>query len=483
MTYCDIIKSALVGTVLCPSSKSYTHRAIFLASMAQSKGSTIRNMLRSADTYATINACRALGATFEIQNDTAHVTNVIPIKKYTNDTTSNDLTQNVHISDTKHNSTITINAENSGTTIRIAAGIAALLDACVTLVGDKSLNTRPMQPLLDALSHMGATCRSSDNGRPPLEICGSPILGGDINIHGDISSQFITSLFLCAPKTKSGINVTITGNMVSKPYLDATIGAMRKFGATVNTQIPYKKYHIAPQRIARTDFTVPFDASSLALLLAASALNDGNITIRAHMGTLPQGDEVFIDMLEVMGVRIEILDSAEDDKNQSHENDANAKKYTGETIHIHTNKDALKGGKFDLSNSPDLLPPLAIMSLRCKEPIIIENVGHARLKETDRIAMLARELSKIGIKTTEYKDGIRLEGPCTITDRTSQFTPENNRSSITLNSDNDHRLFMALCIAGLYVGNCTISDPDSVSVSYPKFIEDMRSLGAKIRIR
>ena len=475
MTYCDTTKSELVGTILCPPSKSYTHRAIFLASIAQNNGSTIRNMLRSADTDATLNACMALGATFKIQNDVAHVTNVIPIKK---DTTPNDSISNTPIPDTKPDNTIVINAENSGTTIRIAAGIASLLDACVTLTGDKSLNTRPMQPLLDALSHMGATCSSADNGRPPLEICGAPISGGDIKIHGDISSQFITSLFLCAPKTKSGINITITGNMVSKPYLDATIGAMRKFGATVKTQIPYKKYHIAPQRIMHADFTVPFDASSLALLLAASILNDGNITIRAHMGTLPQGDEMFIDMLEVMGARIEITDSTENDA----KGDKNARKYTNEIIRVHINENILKGGKFDLSNSPDLLPPLAIMALRCKEPLVIENVGHARLKETDRIAILARELSKIGIKATEYENGLTLEGPYAIANMTDTRIPENKTSPIALNPENDHRLFMALCIAGLYVGNCTISDPDSVSVSYPGFIDDMRSLGAQINL-
>lgn len=494
MTYCNVSKSTLSGVITCPSSKSYTHRAIFLSALAYKKGSTITNMLRSEDTDATINACKKFGATFEFKENSMHVTNVIQASntkssKYqnVNDEKTSTNTTDENYRDYDEKDTIMIDAANSGTTIRIATGIASLLDTCVTLTGDSSLKTRPMRPLLDALSNMGAICKSTGDGRPPLEICGPPISGGNTEIPGNISSQFITSLFLCAPRTSSGISITITDNMVSKPYLDATIGVMREFGVSVNTQIPYKKYHIAPQRIIpATNFTVPFDASSLALLLAASALNDGNIIINAHMGTLPQGDEVFIDMLESMGARIEISDSiANDEKNNNLHNSNNTKKLESEMIQVHTGNNMLSGGKFDLSNNPDLLPPLAIMALKCKNPIEINNVEHARLKETDRISILARELAKMGIKVTERKDGMNLDGSDIISNitETGQSTSQKNTTSeIVINSENDHRLFMALCIAGMYVGNYKITNPDSVAVSYPKFIEDIKSLGAKIKI-
>jgi 3-phosphoshikimate 1-carboxyvinyltransferase len=127
----------------------------------------------------------------------------------------------------------------------------------------------------------------------------------------------------------------------------------------------------------------------------------------------------------------------------------------------------LLGGKFDLSNTPDLLPPLSILVLKSEFPIELYNVKHARYKETDRIAILARELQKMGIKVTEKEDGLVLG-------------PPDKLKGAKLNSEDDHRLFMAFCIAGMYVGDCTVSNPESVDVSYPSFISDMNHVGAKI---
>ena len=127
----------------------------------------------------------------------------------------------------------------------------------------------------------------------------------------------------------------------------------------------------------------------------------------------------------------------------------------------------LDGGKFDLSDSPDLIPAIAILALKASKPIEIFNVEHARYKETDRIAVIARELTKLGIKVVEKKDGLVLSN-------------SDNLISTHLNSENDHRLFMAFCIAGMYVGNCTISDPESVKISYPNFISEMKRIGCKI---
>jgi 3-phosphoshikimate 1-carboxyvinyltransferase len=127
----------------------------------------------------------------------------------------------------------------------------------------------------------------------------------------------------------------------------------------------------------------------------------------------------------------------------------------------------LEGGRFDLSNTPDLLPAMAILALKSKKPIEIYNVKHARFKETDRIAILARELAKIGVIVEEKEDGLILE-------------PTEQPRGADLDSADDHRLFMAFCIAGMYVGSCTVSDPESVDVSYPSFIDDMNKVGAKI---
>lgn len=420
---CKVEKSKISGQITCPPNKSYSHRAIFLASIA-GKNCIVNNVLLSADTKATIDACKKFGAEIEILDSSIIIKN--PINLDTN------VTQ--------------INTENSGTTIRIASGIASLFSNEITLTGDSSLQKRPMQPLLDALSSIGAQC-SSTNGNPPIKIKGK-ILGGNVSIPGNFSSQFISALLICAPLTKNGINLNIEGNLVSKPYLDATIATMRRFGVIVQTLIPYKKYNITPQIYKNTEFTVPIDFSSLALLLSAAVLNGEEISIKGNLGDLPQGDEVFIDILEQLGVKITI--SEEEIKIKSPEK--------------------LTGGKFDLSNSPDLLPPLAILSLNSSSPIEIINVKHARLKETDRIAIIARELVKLGIKVEEKDDGLILE-------------LSDNLKGAELISENDHRLFMALCIAGMYVGDCTITDPESVKVSYPNFIEEMTRIGAKIKIQ
>lgn len=417
---CKVDKSKLSGTISCPPNKSYTHRAIFLASLVNGK-SLIKNVLKSRDTIATVEICKNFGA--EIQEAGSNL-KVKGIGEF-------------------EDSDLTVDASNSGTTIRIAAAIAALRDGKTTLTGDESLRKRPMKPLLDALEALGAKC-SSDDGRPPVEVTGR-IRGGEITIPGNISSQFISALFIAAPRTEMGVTVNIEPDMVSKPYLDATISTMRKFGVEVDVITPYKKYKISPQEYMHATVTIPSDFSSIALLLSAAVLVGENLTIKASIGDLAQGDEAIIDILGKLGADVAL-----------HKNAIKVKA-----------PEKLLGGKFDLSNTPDLLPPLSILALKCKFPLELHNVRHARFKETDRIAVLARELKKLGIGVVEKEDGLILN------------PPEETRSA-ELESEDDHRLFMAFCIAAMYVGDCTVSDPESVDVSYPTFVDDMNAVGARI---
>ena len=416
---CKVSKSTLTGTIACPPNKSYSHRAIFLATLSSGK-STLQNVLLSRDTLATVNACKVFGAKIEINGSTITVEGSGRIDPQT----------------------LEIDASNSGTTIRIAAAIASLSDKTITLTGDASLKKRPMQPLLDALNQLGVQSVSTD-GKPPVTIKGKAD-GGVTHISGSISSQFISALIISGPKMKNGITLDIDGDLVSKPYLDSTIATMKKFGVIVNTITPYKKYNVSNQEYKSTDFVVPSDFSSMALLLSAAVLLGENMSIDASLGDLPQGDREILSYLEKLGVKI---------------ND-------GEKITV-TSPKVLNGGRFDLSNNPDLLPPMAILALKTSKPIEIYNVKHARFKETDRIAILAKELAKIGIVVTEKEDGLILESPKVL-------------KSAELESAEDHRLFMAFTIAGMFVGNCTVTDPDSVDVSYPTFVEDMRKIGANI---
>ena len=419
---CKVEKSNIDGKITCPSNKSYTHRAIFMASLADGK-SMIKNILKSGDTIATINACKNFGVEIKEEENNLIVDSPNELKL------QGDI----------------INAENSGTTIRIAAAISTLADTKIVLSGDQSLNKRPMQPLLKALESLGAKC-SSSNGTPPISILGK-IKGGKVKIPGNISSQFISALMIVAPKLENGMLLNIQGELVSKPYVDATIMAMKKFNVNVEAEIPYKKYIIHPQNYKSTTFAVPSDFSSLALLLSASVLLGENLSIEMTMGDMPQADEAIIDILEKMGVVVTL------DKN---------------VIKIKSPK-KLDGGKFDLNNSPDLVPAVAILALKASKPIEIFNVKHVRYKETDRIAILARELAKLGIKVVEKKDGLVLKN-------------SKNLIGADLNSENDHRLFMAFCIAGMYVGNCSVSHPESVKISYPDFIQEMKRIGCKISL-
>ncbi|MDE1843615.1 MAG: 3-phosphoshikimate 1-carboxyvinyltransferase, partial [Thaumarchaeota archaeon] len=318
---CKVGKSTLTGVITCPPNKSYSHRSIFLASLANGK-SILRNVLLSRDTLATVEACRAFGANIEINGSTVTI--------QSNGTTIPQSSK--------------IDASNSGTTIRIATAIASLSDKTTTLTGDSSLRKRPMQPLLDALNVLGVSTTSTD-GKPPVTVKGKST-GGTTRISGSISSQFISALLIAGPKMKDGLTIDIDGELVSKPYLDATVATMQKFGVTVNSILQYKKYHIQNQEYKATNFVVPSDFSSMALLLSAAVLVGQDMEIDASIGDLPQGDRQILTYLEKLGVKIKIA----------------------EKITI-VAPDRLSGGKFDLSNNPDLLPPMAILALKTAKPI------------------------------------------------------------------------------------------------------------------
>ena len=417
---CKIEKSKLNGRITCPANKSYTHRAIFLAALSDGK-SIVRRILRSNDTIATISACRGFGVEVEEAEDNVTIKNTI------GETVQNSM----------------INAENSGTTIRIAIAIAGLSGGNTTLTGDESLRKRPMMPILDALETMGVNTES-DDGKPPIHINGK-IQGKEVTISGNISSQFISALLIIAPRLPEGLIIHVEGELVSRPYVDLTIAIMEKFGVKIEIQENYKKYVVEHQIYKPTTFTIPSDFSNLALLLAANVLLGDGLTIEISLGDMPQGDEVIVDILEKLGVNVTLEDEY----------------ITTESPEL------LKGGKFDLSDTPDLLPAIAILALKSEKPIELFNVKHARYKETDRIAIISRELKKIGLDIQEKDDGLIIR-------RTTELLPAE------LNSENDHRLFMAFSIVGMFIGECTVSDPDAVKVSYPEFISDLVNSGAKI---
>lgn len=416
---CVIKRSNLRGEITCPSSKSYTHRAIFAASLADGQ-STVNDALYSRDTRASIDACRKFGAQIDEDSNTLHI-----------------------VGRPRPNSA-SIDAQNSGTTLRIASAIASLSSKTSTLTGDPSLQMRPVGPLLDSLESIGAHCESQ-NGTPPVSVRG-PIAGGKAVILGDVSSQFVTALLMAAPCTPDGLALSIKGNVVSRPYIDATISVMRNFGANILERTIYAEYFVEPRPYRPSSFSVPSDYSILGLLLAASVLTGDDIRIAVNSRQMPQGDSVFMDILESMGVKVKVDNG----------------------IMRTISPTTLGGGTFELGDSPDLLPPLAILALKCDEPIKILGIAHARTKETDRIAVLAEQLTHLGIDTKPQDDSLTL---------TRMKNPK--LDSVSLDASNDHRIFMALCIACMYTGG-SVDGAESVSVSYPDFIADMQTIGAQI---
>ncbi len=343
-----------------------------------------------------------------------------------------------------------LDVANSGTTIRLATSICSLTPpgTCI-LTGDESIRRRPMGPLLDSLKSLGVDCRSErENGCPPILVRGGGLRGGDAVVDSSISSQFLSSLLISCPKAALDSSIRVENELVSKPYVDATIWMMNMFNVKVDRD-GYRAFSVrGEQSYKKAGITIPGDPGSASFFMVAAMLAGSSVKISGIDTELPQAELSFLEIARELGADI----------GMSHG-----------TITL-TAPEKLHGGSFDLKDSPDLLPPLAVAALRADSPIQITGVEHTRTKESDRISVLATELSKVGFKIKEGPDYLRIE-------------PTMEPKSEILNAHNDHRLFMAFCAIGLSMpGGLVIEGLESVDVSYPTFLDDLSSLGAKIEV-
>ena len=432
MASLEIYKSCLEGNVKCPPSKSYTHRAIAIASLAEGK-STISNPLISRDTRATISGCQILGVKIEKSNENVNCIQILGKNQFE---TPKDI----------------INAENSGTTIRILTSMASLVKNGYTiLTGDESLKTRPMKPLILALNQLGVHAFSSnEKNTPPLIVKGGGIKGGLVSIEGGISSQFISSLLISCIYSLSDIDIRVTGNQVSIPYIISTIETMKKFGVSIKHDKEYLNYNITNTRYHPTDFTIPGDFSSASLIIAAGVLCGSKISIEGMNFHYPQGDMEIIDIVRKMG------------------GDITVNKGKGEVIIYGSN--SLDGIECNLVNCPDLLPAISILSLKSRKPVRIFGISHARFKETDRISIITKELRKMGVHISEKEDGLLIH-------------PVTRLKNAELDSHNDHRLFMAFTIASMLTNKSIVRGAESIDVSYPSFLAEIKRLGANVNLK
>jgi 3-phosphoshikimate 1-carboxyvinyltransferase len=423
----------LSGSVSVPPSKSYTHRAVLMASLAVAgrggKGSRIRNPLLSRDTNATVDACAAMGAEMERREGVLTVRGTRP--KVPEDV---------------------VNVENSGTTLRFMTSALSLApEGLAVLTGDSSIRRRPMQPLLDTLGQLGVQAWSSrGNGCAPVVVKTGGMRGGKASIRGDVSSQFVSSLLISTPMAEIDTDLMVA-DAVSRPYIEMTLRLAERFGVkVVSKEEGYSEFEVTSgQEYRAADFSVPADFSSASFIVAAVAMVGGKVRIENLDASLPQGDAHIIEIARLMGAKV------------AEEKDA---------LVITSDGDKLRGGTFDLGDTPDLLPVVAVLALRCDSPVEIVGTAHARFKETDRIAIVAKELSKLGVNVKERDDGLRI------------LPQKGKLQGAPMDAHDDHRMFMAFSLASMLIpGGAPVVGAESLDVSYPTFLEDIKKLGAKVK--
>ena len=409
------------GTLPASPSKSYTHRAMTLALLANGSSRLSRPLL-SGDTLATLAAIQTFGATAERSGE--------------------DLIVN---GGTLHCPDDVIDTANSGTTIRIMAGIASLLPCYTVLTGDSSIRRRPMQPLIDALNQLGVECHSTrGKGLAPLIVKG-PNRGNKVSIAGDVSSQFISSLLISSPLKQCDTDIHITTELKSRPYVEMTMEMMATFGA--KSAATKDGFHVdGGQSYAPNDYRVPGDYSSAAFPLVAGALT-GKAKVTNLDPRDPQGDKVILDILKRFGANV----------------------HSGDRC-FEVKKGHLHGIDIDLGDAPDLFPIVAVLASQAEGESVIGNAEHVRHKESDRISATTEFLVRMGAEVEERKDGCAIKGPCKL-------------RGATIDPRDDHRILMAAAVAALVAeGETTIGDGDCFKISYPGFVEDMRSLGVDLEL-
>ena len=421
------IKPSMVARkITAPPSKSYTHRVIILASLAQGQ-SVIRNCLLADDTLYTLKACQLLGAKTNLKKNKLEVIGT---------------NGNLKVNPQKNK----IFMGNSGTTMRLMTSVVALAKEEVILTGDKRLQERPMSDLIVALKNLGIKVESiNKNGCPPIKVKGEDLNGGEVKISGKISSQFISSLLLVSPFAKKDITIKIIDKLKSKPYVDITCNMMKKFGVQVKNN-HYQEFLIKTgQRYKAQKCQVEGDYSSASYFFAAAAICPSKITVKGLNINSAQGDKYFLNLLTKMGCSVR-------------------KKKKEITV---IGKENLKSIKVDMRDYPDIVQSLSIVASCAKGKTTIKNIGHLRYKETDRIRATATELEKMNIKVKTTKDSITIDG--------------GQPKGATIETYNDHRMALSFAILGLKAkGGTIIKNAQVISKSYPNFFKDLKKLGAKI---
>lgn len=409
--------------VRAPPSKSYTHRALIIAALADGV-STITGQLDADDTRITARALASLGVRITWEQDRITVYGTRGKLKTPG---------------------VPINIEDSGTSMRLLTAVCLLADNPVTITGSARMQERPIGPLVDALNQVGGKITYTNmEGYPPIYITGE-LQGGDIPIDGSISSQFISSLLIASPYACTEGIVRVTGQAVSEPYIRITTSMMSLFGVTPHEnkrniwQIPNKPYQPG-------SYTVEGDYSSASYWFAIAAITRGTITVQGLHPNSAQGDKRLLDILAQMGCSI-TWDIAEDPGLSS-------VTVTGDT--------PLSGVMVNMADCPDIVQTLAMVAAVACSQSRISGIHHLREKESDRIGAIVNGLKTLGIEVDAYEDEIVI-------------TPGPLHGG-TIYPHRDHRTAMSFAVLGSCIGDVTILDAGCVTKSYPEFWEVFGSL-------
>ena len=417
-------KSLLNGTVDVPGSKSHTIRAVIIASLAHGE-SIIDAPLDSLDTRSAAAAVRAFGATVEFESALWTVKGVEGEPRIPDDV---------------------IDVGNSGTTLYMIMGTAALVDGLTVITGDGQIRRRTAAPLIEALNGLGVDVISTrGNGMAPVIVKGK-MRGGQTSVAG-ISSQYVSSLLMSCPLAVEESIIHIT-ELNERPYVHMTLDWLDHQGIHLEYDDNLTCIHIEGEQSYRSfRRKIPGDFSTATFPLCAGVLAGGEVILNGLEMEDPQGDKAVIDILERMGAEI-----SADEKS------------------VTVRGGTLKGIDVDMNAIPDALPMLSVCACFAEGTTVLHNVKQARMKETDRIAVMARELTKLGADIKELPDGLEIKGA--------------GLKGGSVHGYGDHRVVMALTIAGFAAdGSVTVDTAESAGITYPGFWDTMRSLGANIEER
>ncbi len=424
--------SQVQGNVVAPASKSATQRALIAAALASGR-SRLRHPLLADDSRHLIAALNAAGIPVRVAG--AGAAPVVEVLGRGGEIPSRRAA---------------VSVGNAGTAMRFLTAVLALGRGEYVIDGDARMRQRPIEDLLEALRALGAEAVSvRGNGCPPVRVGGPGLRGGSARLNGGTSSQYLSAILLAAPAAPDGVRLEIEGPLVSRPYVDLTLGVMRRFGVEVGTAPPGPEptvFTVEPGHPYRPcDIEIEGDYSSAAYFFAAAAVTGGRVRVDRLDPRSAQGDARFVGLLERMGCRVE----------------------SGDTWVAVSGGEPLIGIDADCRGMPDIVPTLAVVALFARGRTRITGVPHLKVKESDRIAAVAGEINRLGGDATPLPDGLRIEPRPLHGARVETWS--------------DHRMVMAFAVAGLRVPGVAIADPGCVSKSFPDFWEafDRLTSGAK----